>query len=294
MANTAEVLRPVEPGTGEIDPMERWLAAALDLAGTFPRGQLSMKQPQRERSNALLDAVHIELKDLGPKLVEYFETSRPRYEYTLSLALEQDAGRALDVGCSPGHLAMALVKAGFEVQGLDLNQVWLAKYAPGWPERLRITHSNLEQDPLPFASESFDLVIFTEVLEHIAVTDPGVVLMEIRRVLRPGGRMLLSTPNVANLSNVVALIQGENVFWPPEIFYGSVDRHNREYTPVELIQLIEKAGFAHHALGYLNTWSNWHHVTAPMFHHLHDGSERSQRLGGHPLFNNTLFVAATR
>lgn len=294
MANTAEVLRPVEPGTGEIDTMERWLAAALELGGTFPPGQLSIGQPQRERADALLGEVHGELGNLGQKIAEYFETSRPRYEYTLSLALEQHGGRVLDVGCSPGHLSMALVRAGFDVQGLDLNPIWLEKYAPGWAARLRVMHANLEQEPLPFPSDSFDLVMFTEVLEHIAITDPGVVLGEIRRVLRPGGRMLLSTPNVANLSNVVALIRGENVFWPPEIFYGSVDRHNREYTPAELLRLIEKAGFAHYALGYMNTWSNWHHVTGPLFHYLHDGSERSRRLGSHPLFNNTLFVAATR
>ena len=182
---------------------------------------------------------------------------------------------------------MALVKAGFEVQGLDLNAVWLEKYAPGWAKRLRITHTNIEQDPLPFPSDSFDLVIFTESWSTSPSPDPCVVLGEIRRVLRPGGRMLLSTPNVANLSNVVALIQGENVFWPPEIFYGSVDRHNREYTPAELLRLIERAGFAQHALGYMNTWSNWNHTTAPLFHRLLDGSERAQRIGRHPLFNNT-------
>jgi 2-polyprenyl-3-methyl-5-hydroxy-6-metoxy-1,4-benzoquinol methylase len=294
MANTAEPLSSVARGTGEAHTMERWLDAALELGGRFPPGELSIGRPEQERASLLLDEVQRELRNLGPKIVEYFETSQPRYEYTLSLAIEQDGGRVLDVGCSPGHLSMALVKAGFEVQGLDLNQIWLAKYAPGWPERLRITRTNLEQDPLPFPSESFDLVIFTEVLEHIAITDPCVILGEMRRVLRPGGRMLLSTPNVANLGNVVALIHGENVFWPPEIFYGSVDRHNREYTPGELLRLIEKAGFAQYALGYMNTWSNWHHVTGPLFHHLHDGSERSERLVRHPLFNNTLFVAATR
>ena len=277
-----------------VDSMERWLEASLDLATNFPPGQISIGPRQRERAASLLDDVHRELKDAGPHIVQYFETSRPRYEYTLSLALEQPAGRVLDVGCSPGHLAMALVKAGFEVQGIDLNPVWLAKYAPGWPQRLRITHTNIEQEPLPFPDESFDLVTFTEVLEHIAITDPCVVLQEMRRVLRPGGRMLLSTPNVANLSNVAALIQGENVFWPPEIFYGSVDRHNREFAPAELQQLIERAGFARHALDYMNTWSNWNHTTAPLFHRLLDGSERANRLARHPLFNNTIFVAATR
>ena len=276
------------------DSMERWLEAALDLATHFPAGQISIDPTRRERAAALLDDVHRELEATGPRIVEYFETSRPRYEYTLSLALDRSGGRVLDLGCSPGHLAMALVKAGFEVQGIDLNAVWLAKYAPGWPERLRITHTNIEQEPLPFPDESFDFVIFTEVLEHIAITDPCVVLQEIRRVLRPGGRMLLSTPNVANLSNVAALIQGENVFWPPEIFYGSVDRHNREYAPYELLQLVERAGFSRRELDYMNTWSNWNHTTAPLFHRMLDGSERANRIAGHPLFNNTIVVVATR
>jgi 2-polyprenyl-3-methyl-5-hydroxy-6-metoxy-1,4-benzoquinol methylase len=276
------------------DSMESWLEAALDLATHFPPGQISIDPTRRERAGALLDDVHRELQATGPHVVQYFETSRPRYEYTLSLALERSGGRVLDVGCSPGHLAMALVKAGFEVQGIDLNAVWLEKYAPGWAKRLRISHTNIEQEPLPFTDESFDLVIFTEVLEHIAITDPCLVLQEIRRVPRPGGRMLLSTPNVANLSNVAALIQGENVFWPPEIFYGSVDRHNREFAPYELLQLVERAGFAHQALDYMNTWSNWNHTTAPLFHRMLDGSERANRMARHPLFNNTIFAVATR
>jgi 2-polyprenyl-3-methyl-5-hydroxy-6-metoxy-1,4-benzoquinol methylase len=274
--------------------MERWLETALELATNFPPGQIAIGRSQQARAVALLDDVQAELKHAGPDIVQYFETSRPRYEYTLSLALDQGRGRVLDLGCSPGHLAMALVQAGFEVQGLDLNAVWLVKYAPGWAERLRITHTNIEQDPLPFPNNSFDLVIFTEVLEHIAITDPCVILGEIRRVLRPGGRMLLSTPNVANLSNVAAFIQGDNVFWPPNMFYGSVDRHNREYTPNELLELFERAGFAHYALGYMNTWSNWNHTTATLFHRMLDGSERGERIARHPLFNNTIFVAATR
>jgi 2-polyprenyl-3-methyl-5-hydroxy-6-metoxy-1,4-benzoquinol methylase len=288
-----EAAAPGGPGNGDDDRLEGWLETALELSKNLPPGQLSIDRHQTDRAAMLLEEVRADLNDAAPDLVQYFETSQPRYEYTLALALGRGGGRVLDVGCSPGHLAMALVKAGFEVQGIDLNQAWLAKYAPGWSTRLHITHTDIEKNPMPFPSASFDLVIFTEVLEHIAITDPCVVLREIRRVLRPGGSMVLSTPNVANISNVVALIQGENVFWPPEIFYGGVDRHNREYTPVELVQLVQKSGFARYELGYMNTWSNWHHVTGALFHCLHDGSERAQRIGRHPLFNNTLFVVAT-
>jgi len=281
-------------GAGDNSLIETWLETALELAANFPPNQLSIDGARQDRATAFLNEVRGELAARGPDIAQYFDTSRPRYEYTLALALQQGRGRVLDVGCSPGHLAMALVKAGFDVQGIDLNSLWLEKYVPGWPERLRIRHTNLEQDPLPFPDRSFDMVTFTEVLEHIAIKDPRDVLADICRVLRPGGRLLLSTPNVANLSNVVALVQGENVFWPPEMFYRSLDRHNREYTPSEVLQLVERSGFAHYELGYMNTWSNWNHKTARLFHQVLDGSARGRRFAGHPLFNNTICVVATR
>src|SRR5688572_4738894 len=145
MNRTADTLAAIGQGTGDTNAMETWLEAALELSANFPPGQISIGRPQQERAAALLDEVQAELKDVGQNIVEYFETSRPRYEYTLSLALEQNGGRVLDLGCSPGHLSMALVKAGFEGHGIDLNAVWLAKDAPGWPERLPLTDTNTEQ-----------------------------------------------------------------------------------------------------------------------------------------------------
>src|SRR5215207_8300182 len=84
-------------GSRDTDPMEKWLEAALDLAAPFPPGQISIGQAQQARALSLLDDVHQELTTLGHHIVEYFETSRPRYEYTLSLALAQTGGRVLDV-----------------------------------------------------------------------------------------------------------------------------------------------------------------------------------------------------
>ena len=204
-------------------------------------------------------------------------------------------GRVARVGCSPGHLAMALVKAGFEVQGIDLNALWLAKYAPGWPERLRITHTNIEQDPMPFPSESFDLVIFTEVLEHIAITDPCVDSW--RNPPRPSSRR----PDAAVDAQRRQPQQRRRVDSRRErvLAAGDLLRKRRSAQPriravPSCCSCVERAGFAQHALGYMNTWSNWNHTTAPLFHRMLDGSERAKRIGRHPLFNNTIFVVATR
>ena len=273
---------------------EEWIELAPAFAAAFPEGRLSVDGRQQVGAAHLLDEVRDELRPMGEDILQYFDGSRPRYELALALALKRLPGSVLDLGCSPGHLGMALSRARADVTGLDLSDAWRGKYPPGWADRLKVRCADLEREALPFRDESFDVVMFTEVLEHIAIKDPAEVLGEIRRVLRTGGQLILSTPNVANVGNILALARGENIFWPSPIFYGSLDRHNREYTPTEVRDLLVRSGFETFELGYMNTWSNWHHVTGPDFHHLHDGSPRARRLTAHPLFNNTIFAAATR
>jgi len=274
--------------------VDDWLEAALAFGANFPRGTIVSNHSRQKHAAALLADTREEIRSLGTGIVEYFDSSCPRYEYALALALEHAPGRVLDLGCSPGHLGMALLRCGFDVHGLDLNELWLQKYAPGWAEKLQVRHADIERERIPDNDASYDVVMFTEVLEHIAVTDPQVILGDIHRVLRIGGRLILSTPNVANVGNILALARGENIFWPPPKFYGSTDRHNREFTPSELCELLERSGFSTYELGYMNTWSNWHHVTGPEFHYLHGGGARASRLSAQPLFNNTTFAVATR
>jgi SAM-dependent methyltransferase len=100
---------------------------------------------------------------------------------------------------------------------------------------------NLEAAPLPFDDASFDCVLFCEVLEHLT-GDPLRAVLELKRVLKPGGVMVLTTPNAARLENVIAFIEGRNMY-DPYSGYGPYGRHNREYTRHELHQLMVHAGF---------------------------------------------------
>lgn len=194
-------------------------------------------------------------------LAEYFKTSTNRYAHYLASAsalLPKDA-RILDVGNAPGHVAIGLHLLGFhEIQGINLNAEWRALYPkPEWLETFKVIEHDVEKDPLPFGDESFDAVLFTEVLEHIAVRDPVWVVGEMRRVLRPGGRVIFSTPNVCNISNMHALMMGKNIFWDPGMFYGSLDRHNREYTISEAAACFTNAAFSQEFLWGINDHSNW-------------------------------------
>ena len=106
-------------------------------------------------------------------------------EFVSSLA---HAERALDLGCGDGRLAGELDAA--ELTAADVSPVALERARGRLPEA-RIVE--LEPDaPLPFDDGAFDLVLCTETIEH--VRDVQLLLSEIRRVLRPGGVLALTTP----------------------------------------------------------------------------------------------------
>ncbi len=100
---------------------------------------------------------------------------------------------------------------------------------------------NVEEWSFPFSDDQMDVVIFGEVLEHMT-NDPMHAMREISRVLKPGGQLVLTTPNVARIENVMALLEGRNLY-DPYSAYGPYGRHNREYTRHELHQLATYCGF---------------------------------------------------
>jgi glycosyltransferase involved in cell wall biosynthesis/SAM-dependent methyltransferase len=102
-----------------------------------------------------------------------------------------------------------------------------------------------EKDCFPYPDAHFSTVLCCELLEHLT-SDPMHMLGEINRVLRPGGHLVLTTPNVASLRALSGILQG----YHPQLFSayiqprnGVVDaRHAREYTPQEVKHLLENAG----------------------------------------------------
>lgn len=175
-----------------------------------------------------------------------------RFVYTWGLA-SGAKGKCLELGGNPYFTTMLLKeftdldislanyfghKNGENVQAvdyIDLNN--------GEKKSAQFTyqHFNIENDSFPYADAEFDVVIFAEIIEHL-LNDPCKVLREIKRVLKPNGTLILTTPNVSRLENVAKMISGENIY-DPYSGYGPYGRHNREYNRHELDQLLRFEGY---------------------------------------------------
>jgi 2-polyprenyl-3-methyl-5-hydroxy-6-metoxy-1,4-benzoquinol methylase len=199
----------------------------------------------------------------------YFDTSFNRYLETLGFLNPQKPARLLDLGCSPGHLAMALSLSGLEVTGLDFHEEYPKRYLPEqWRQRLDIRYADLEREPLPFPDNSFDYITCCEMIEHLAIRHPKEIMTEAFRVLRPGGVMVLSTPQAANLGHVLALCQGTNVFWKEELFYGGLDRHNREFTFLEIQRMMAGTPFQEAQYRLCICDANWNTTSYELTSHV--------------------------
>jgi SAM-dependent methyltransferase len=99
------------------------------------------------------------------------------------------AERALDLGCGDGRLTSVLQAA--ELTAADVSPVALERARRRLSDRARLVE--LDPDaPLPFEDGVFDLVLCAETVEH--VRDVQLLMSEVRRVLRPGGSLALTTP----------------------------------------------------------------------------------------------------
>ena len=111
-------------------------------------------------------------------------------------------GRVLDYGCGSGHLASELLRApGTEVYGCDAAPEAVARAAarlsgrPRWGGAVVVG-----EPPAPYADASFDVVVLIETLEHLAEPLLLPVLRDLRRLVKPGGVLLVTTPHDEDLS----------------------------------------------------------------------------------------------
>ena len=156
--------------------------------------------------------------------------------------------RLLDVGGQIGSLVLYASKVGFEATAVDY-ELFTKNFAKILGEHgVEYPTCNVGTEPLPFENESFDAVTYLDVIEHHAFS-PKRVLGEIYRVLAPGGRLVVTTPNHASVYNRLFLLLGRSVndnfqqFFDGEANSEFYLGHHREYTGSELKRALQLTGF---------------------------------------------------
>jgi 2-polyprenyl-3-methyl-5-hydroxy-6-metoxy-1,4-benzoquinol methylase len=165
-------------------------------------------------------------RSLG-RLLYLFPVRRRGIDGDVRFLTARPGGRLLDVGCGSGDWIMFMRGLGWQVSGndFDANAVKTAR-----DRGLDVECASLEQQN--HADASFDAVTLSHVIEH--VPNPIQTLVECRRILKPGGRLVLFTPNASSLSHRV-FKQDWRGLEPP--------RHLHVFSTESMRPLLERAGF---------------------------------------------------
>ena len=220
-------------------------------SGTAP----SPEATETERLRAELAAYILGVKHDPPDPRPYIERHLARLVRTLEITPPGSKDRTvLEMGAYMQITPALATKLGYgEVRGSYLGPIGAkqrkqVRLPDGETFECTVDLFDAEKDPYPYADESFSTVLCCELLEHLH-EDPMHMMGEINRILKPGGHLVLSTPNICSLRAVGAVLLG----YHPGLFHqyikpnesGDIEpRHSREYTPRDVQQLLAAAGFS--------------------------------------------------
>jgi SAM-dependent methyltransferase len=188
-------------------------------------------------------------------VVPYLNDALPRFLRTLDILPLRSALRVLEFGANP-YLFSILVKQllDYELEFANftgatifdtevthgVQRVSSDRYAEKYS--FEYTSFNIELSPSPYPPKSFDAILFCEILEHLVI-DPISIFPKLLDMLKPGGVLVLTTPNAVRLVNFAYMLAGTNFFDRYHPANGIYGRHNREFTVAEVDRLLSDAGF---------------------------------------------------
>jgi glycosyltransferase involved in cell wall biosynthesis/SAM-dependent methyltransferase len=191
----------------------------------------------------------------APEAKAYVDTHLTRFERTLEITPPGGAAdRILEMGAYLQITPALKTRLGYgEVRGCYYGPAGKVDHRTAVSDRgeefqCDIDLFDAERDPFPYPDAHFSTVLCCELIEHLTA-DPMHMIAEINRVLKPGGHLVLTTPNIASRRAISAILHGYHPgFFPAYIKPSSEGgpaeaRHNREYTAKEIYHLLLDAGF---------------------------------------------------
>lgn len=285
----------------------------IDRVHSLPLNALTMPLPSENEFRAALNAYREKWPGDGYRgtSYRYIET----YKY---IRRHYVGGTVVDIGSWPGDLVFTLASLSIPVIAVDKDvsrstskefDAGTGKYRLGTGATLqgkcdhyglRAVQCDIERERLGLDDGSIDFMLATEVLEHLRV---GLLhaLAEMRRVLKPGGKLLITTPNLLSVRNRVSFFSGRVDYDTLEMPYDALAAearighggHFRVFSMTELVDLLERSDFEIVTQGY-------HQLPAEndrkMPRSIYDLRVRTCEILGRAIrpLGNALFVVAAR
>jgi SAM-dependent methyltransferase len=169
---------------------------------------------------------------------------------TVQTLLDQKPkGKLLELGTSTivpimlDHLApdLEVHVTDFDLEKPNKSKMFVSMGAD--TREVPVYRVDLETQQLPVDDSTFDYVLCCEVIEHMEL-DPMFMISEINRVLKPGGTLILTTPNITSSRAIWKILRGlEPYFYMQYRHSPKLYRHNYEYSPYAITQVLKAGGF---------------------------------------------------
>jgi SAM-dependent methyltransferase len=164
-----------------------------------------------------------------------------------------------EFGSVPLLLTASLASLGYSITGIDIAPDRFSRSIDDLG--LKVVKRDIETEALPFPDEEFDVVLFNELFEHLRI-NPIFTMREVHRILTPGGRLFLSTPNLRSLAGLANFLLRNRCYSCEADPYDEFSKlenlghmgHVREYTTREIVEFLGRIGFEVREIVYRGTF----------------------------------------
>jgi 2-polyprenyl-3-methyl-5-hydroxy-6-metoxy-1,4-benzoquinol methylase len=181
--------------------------------------------------------------------IQYAEYHARRFYITYETCIKylKKGDRVLSLGAGCGTVEKMLTEWGVEVTVVDFEGA-IEKWSSYFRYLgIQTCSANLIRDELDLPLNYFDLLLCSEIIEHIPMA-PQDQLINANKHVKKGGTIIVTTPNLGSILHIVKLLFMKPVFEVPEKTFGEVNlenqaTHRREYLPAEINDSIRKLGY---------------------------------------------------
>lgn len=185
----ADMLELEQRTSQSVLQLQQYLTSPARPSGEASAAMLSLPDPLYQRLEARFRGSEAEIRDRAREYLPFIREAGER---------AKGAGRCdlLDVGCGRGELLTLARDAGFSVRGIDSNHSMVAACRE---KGLPVDEIDLRAFLVDCPAGDFRCVTLMHVVEHIHVAHLPALLVELKRVIAPGGRLMMEFPNIANV-----------------------------------------------------------------------------------------------